>query len=128
VTLTLQRLAGVYAVCRMEAGAPPEWALAALRDGPFASLTRTPDELSLVCAEMQVPPGVRCERGFACLKVAGPLDFALTGVLAGLAAPLAQAGISLFAVATYDTDYLLVRQADLDAAVAALRAAGHSVG
>lgn len=63
----------------------------------------------------------------AALEVAGPLDFALTGVLAGLAVPLAEAGVSIFALATYDTDVLLVREAQLDAAIAALRAAGHDV-
>jgi hypothetical protein len=70
-------------------------------------------------------PGVRCESGFVAIEVAGPLDFALTGILASLAAPLADAGISIFAISTFDTDYVLVREADLARARRALEAAGH---
>lgn len=84
-----------------------------------------PTELSAVCAFDLVPPGTQCEGPWRILAVRGPLDFALTGVMASLATPLADAGVSLFAVSTHDTDYLLVRAADLDRAVAALRAAGH---
>ncbi len=81
----------------------------------------------MVCAREAVPAGVRCEGGFRCLRVAGTLDFALVGVLAALLAPLAAAGVSAFAVSTFDTDYLLVREADLGRAADALRAAGHRV-
>ena len=116
-------LPGRYAVCRLESGdSPPTWAR-----GGFVSLTRTPDELSVVCAEESVPAAARCERGWRCLKVLGPLDFALTGVLAALAAPLAKANVSIFAISTYDTDYLLLPDASLERAVAALTGAGHEV-
>jgi uncharacterized protein len=84
-------------------------------------------ELSLVIPEDFVPPGCPCEHGWRALKVAGPLDFSLTGLLSALAAPLAQAGISLFALSTYDTDYVLVRETDLDAAITVLSQAGYRV-
>ena len=122
--LQLQVLAGRYAVARLTAADPrPRWA-----DGPgFTSVTRTTDELSVVCDEARVPGEVSCERGFRCLKVAGPLAFSEIGVLAALAQPLADAGISIFAVSTFDTDYLLVRGSDLPAAAIALRSAGHQI-
>lgn len=121
--LRLRRVAGRYAVCRLDPTAPVPRAC-----GPgLWSATRTPDELSIVCPEEQVPPGARSELGWACLAVCGPLEFALTGVLASLAGPLAQAAVSLFALSTFDTDYLLVKAVDLARAVAALEAAGHQV-
>jgi hypothetical protein len=94
--------------------------------GEFWCVARTSEELSIVVEERSVPEGVRCERGWRGLKVAGPLDFGLTGILAAIAAPLAQAEISIFAVSTFDTDYVLVRQPRLEQAVAVLGAAGHT--
>jgi uncharacterized protein len=124
-SLTLHLLPGELAVCRLRPeAAVPEWALAA---APFTSITRTASELSVVCPAERVPAEVRSEAGWRCLAVAGPLDFSETGVLAALAAPLAEAGISLFAVSTFDTDYLLVRAADLQRAVEALIERGHRV-
>ena len=95
--------------------------------GEFFSVTRTPTELSAVCDVAAVPPGVKAEGPWSMLAVRGPLDFNITGVLAALATPLATAGITLFAISTYDTDYVLVRHSDLENAVQALRAAGHDV-
>jgi hypothetical protein len=95
--------------------------------GEFFSVTRTPAELSAVCDAAAVPSGVKAEGPWGVLAVRGPLDFDMTGVLAGLAAPLATAAISMFAISTYDTDYVLVRRHDLDRAVHALEEAGHSV-
>jgi hypothetical protein len=95
--------------------------------GEFFSVTRTPAELSAVCDVAVVPSGVKAEGPWRVLAVRGPLDFNITGVLAALAAPLATAGISIFAVSTYDTDYLLVRDGELDRAVRALREAGHTI-
>lgn len=116
-------LSGRYAVCRLDPDAPvPAWAC-----GGFVSVTRTAEELSVVCEEADVPPDVHCERGWRCMKLAGPLDFALVGVLQSLLAPLADAGVSVFAVSTYDTDYVLVREEDLDCALAALRGAGWNI-
>lgn len=102
----------------------PAWAWT----GEPASVTRTRDELSVVCRADAVPDGVRAVAGWRCLKVQGPLDFGLTGILAALTAPLAAAGIPVFAVSTYDTDYLLVKADQLDRAAEALRGAGHRVG
>jgi hypothetical protein len=95
--------------------------------GDFFSVTRTPAELSAVCDVATLPSGVTSEGPWSMLAVRGPLDFNITGVLAGLASPLATAGISIFAVSTYDTDYVLVRHDDLDRAVRALREAGHNI-
>jgi uncharacterized protein len=123
--LELRVLPGALAVARLRPGEPvPAWASAA---GALHAVVRTAGELSVVCDDAAVPAGVRAERGFRALAVAGPLDFALTGVLAALAVPLAEAGVPIFAVSTYDTDHLLVRAERLGEAIAALEAAGHRV-
>ena len=123
-TLRLSLLPEPLAICRLPPSALiPAWAMI----GSFFTLTRTDEELSIVCPAARVPEEVTCESGWRALKVAGPLDFALTGVLASLAGPLAQAGISLFAVSTYDTDYLLLKEERLAQAISALRAAGHQL-
>ena len=123
-SLTLEQVAGTFAVCRLGAKEPvPAW----LGDGPFVSITRTEAELSVVCPDSAVPPGIRSERSWRCLRVVGPLGFGMTGILASLAAPLAGSGVSIFVVSTYDTDYLLVQDRDLDRARDALERAGHSV-
>ena len=119
-SLELRVLAGRFAVCRLAPDAPVP--------ADFWSVTRTEDELSVICAEDAVPAGAAAEHGWRSLRVAGPLDFALTGVAAALTAPLAAARVSVLAVATFDTDYLFVREESLGRAVAALEAAGHIVG
>ena len=120
--LTLFLLPDTFAVCRLPAEAAlPAWATA----GAFYAITRTAEELSLVCPQQHVPADITCQTGWRCLQVAGPLDFALTGVLASLAQPLAAAGVSIFALSTYNTDYMLVPSADLQTAVAALHSSGH---
>jgi hypothetical protein len=124
IALRLSVLDGRFAVCRLSQGDPlPAWAL----EGRFASITRTEDELSVVCAEERVPEEAAAERGWRCLKVEGPLDLSQTGVLASLAEPLAGASISIFVLSTYDTDYLLVKERDLEGALATLRASGHAI-
>jgi hypothetical protein len=106
------------AVARIGPGdVPPTWI--DFSDA-FLSVTRTADEVSVVGLDASIPAGVRAERGWRAFKVAGPLDFSLTGVLAGIAGPLAEAGVSIFALSTYDTDYVLVRDADVDRACTAL--------
>jgi hypothetical protein len=122
-TVELEVLPETFAVCRLpsQTPIPRSWL-----EAPFFSLTRTPDELSLVCAQSQAPEG-KCERDWRCLKVKGPLDFQLNGILASLAQPLAASGISLFALSAYDTDYLMVKAKDLEPAITALEMAGHSV-
>jgi hypothetical protein len=123
-SLSLTALHDLFAVCRLAPDATtPPWATS----GPFVSVTRTADELSIVCSQKAVPDEVQCERSWRCLRVAGTLPFTAVGVLASLTAPVANAGIGLFAVSTYDTDYLLVKEQDWAAAVDALRLAGHVV-
>ena len=121
----LERLDITLAVVRLPAGAGLPWWAA--REGGFLCLTRTPDETSIVCEERLVPVEARAERSFSALRVKGPLPFHLTGVLATLSAPLADAGVPVFVVSTFDTDYILVRERDLGDAIASLRRAGHSV-
>jgi hypothetical protein len=122
--LELSILPESYAISRLEASAPePAWA----QSGQIRSVTRTGEELSIVCRQDAVPGGVVSEGGWRALRVAGTLDFSLTGILASLATPLAEARISLFALSTHDTDYLLVKGEALPGAVAALTAAGHRV-
>jgi predicted metal-dependent HD superfamily phosphohydrolase len=124
VQLTLLPVDGTFAVCRLAGAAPiPPWATAS----PFLSITRTANELSVVCRQDAVPEGVVCERGWHCVRVAGTMPFTVVGVLASLTAPLADAGVSVFAVSTFDTDYLLVKSDDLARAVDALRRHGHTV-
>lgn len=110
------------AICRLDpTDSVPDWA----STGPFHSITRTAAELSVVCPEFAVPDGVKSVPGWRALKVDGVLDFALTGILASLAQPLAAARVSLFAFSTYDTDYVLVRENDVARAIGALTEAGH---
>jgi len=122
--LTLEILADELAVCRLPVDAAvPNWAWA----GELTSITSSDDELSLVCAAEAVPDDVVHTADWRAFKVRGPLDFSLVGVLAGLSSVLAEAEISIFAISTYDTDYVLVQGDRLDAAVSALRDAGFGV-
>lgn len=122
--LTLTLAPERFAVCKLPPDAPiPPLPLHA----SLVSVTLTPEEVSLVLPEDAAPPHAAAERGWRALRVGGVLDFSLTGVLASLAAPLAQAGVSIFAVSTYDTDYLLMRELSLSVALDALRAAGHTI-
>ena len=122
--LTLTVLPGRYAICRLDATADvPTWA----GTGQFVSVSRTTDELSVVCLETNVPSGVTCAPGWRILKCEGPLDYGLTGIMASLAEPLADAGVPIFPVATYETDYILVKDQHLEAAINALVGYGHAV-
>lgn len=113
-----------FAVCRFEPdNEVPGWAV----KGGFFSITRTPDELSIVCPERNILEGVRCEEGWRAFGIEGPLDFSLVGVLVSLLDPLAKAKISVFALSTYDTDYVMVREDQLDSALVALRNEGHEI-
>lgn len=121
--LDLQLLAGSYAVSRLSPGEPiPEWAR-----GELLALIRTPAELTVVSRAESVPEQIRSEPGWRVLRIAGQLDFSLVGILAALAGVLAQAGIAIFALSTFDTDYLLVQELELGRAVHALESAGHRV-
>lgn len=99
----------------------PEWAL-----GTFVSVTRTNDELSIICDETAVPDDVQSERGWRTLEVVGPLDFTEVGILVALAGPLAEANISVLVISTYDTDFLLVRETELSLAIEVLEANNHT--
>jgi hypothetical protein len=115
-------LPGRYAVCRLHAeSSVPAWAV-----GPFVNITFTADELAIICPADRVPMEVRAERDWRVLKLVGPFPFTATGVLASLATPLARAGISLLSIATYDTDYFLVKSDVFDEAVSVLVDAGHT--
>jgi len=117
----LQIMPQRLAVARLDPQAAfPGW----LPHEGFLSITRTADELSIVVEDALVPGHVTAETGWRMVKVLGPLDFSLVGVLASLANPLAAVGVSIFAISTYDTDYLLVREAQFTQALAALAEAG----
>ena len=122
--LALDVMPEELAVSRLEPDAAlPQWATSGL----FHAVVRTSGELSIVCPASAVPDSAKTRRGWRGLAVRGPLAFELTGILASLAVPLAQTRVSIFAISTYDTDYILVRQEQLAPAIAALRAAGHEV-
>ena len=121
--MLLRKQDGSYAIARLPAGSRiPEWC-----DGSFLSVTRTPDELSVVAEADLIPAGVRVEAGWSLLMVEGPLEFSEVGVLASLAGPLASSAVSIFAISTFHTDYLLVRDTDVERACRALAAAGHEI-
>jgi hypothetical protein len=124
MVLTLQLLPGEFAVCRLPPVAPvPAWAGSPV----FSSVTRTGDELSIICPAAQVPADVKHEADWRLLKIQGPFAFTETGILASVLAPLAAAQIGILAVATFDTDYVLVKAERLEDAMRTLAAAGHIV-
>jgi len=122
--LKLVILAERLAVCRLDANAPiPEWAAGEC----FLSISRTRDELSVICEEHFVPAGVQASRGWRGLKIVGPLDLDLVGSLVSVAVPLAQSNIGILPIGTFETDYILVRDRQLADAIKALRFAGFEV-
>ena len=123
--LTLIELGAPLALVRLNAQDDvPEWTA---RARTFLSITRTSQELSIVADAVAVPVHVQAARGYRALRIEGPLPLDLVGVLAAVAGPLAAAGIPIFAIATFDTDYVLVRESELAQAVAILTTAGHAV-
>lgn len=123
-SLPLKILPEPLAIARLPPGADmPAWA----QRGTFVSMIRTAHELSLVVPSAAVPSHAKAERGWRAMHVEGTLDFSLTGILAALTAPLAEAGIPVYALSTYDTDYILVREEHLPRAIEALRGAGHTL-
>ena len=121
-SLTLRVRPGNYAICRLAPDAPvPAWAASA---PGFSSITRTHDELSIVCIDSAAPFEIHAERGWALLKVDGPFDFSAVGILASVLQPLAAANVSVMAVCTFDTDYILVKRDRLAATTEALRKGG----
>ena len=117
IKLTMKLLNEKYSVCRLDKdNAIPIWAL----QGNFFSITKTLDELSIVCLQKNIPNDIRCEKDWRILKVEGPLDFSLVGILASISSLMAEAQISIFALSTYDTDYILVKENNIDSAISTL--------
>jgi hypothetical protein len=115
--LTMKLLREKYGVCRLDkTELIPIWA----QNSNFFSITRTSDELSIVCSQNNIPNDIKCEKEWRILKIEGILDFSLVGILASISAILAQKGISIFAISTYDTDYILVKNKDIDNAIDSL--------
>jgi hypothetical protein len=122
MNLQYSRVPGEFAICRLASdGQVPDWATI----GSLFSVTRSADELSIVCAAHQVPAEVKHEAGWSCFKLEGPFPFTMTGVLSSFLAPLAEARIPILAISTFDTDYILVKEKTGEAAMSALQAAGH---
>jgi uncharacterized protein len=125
--MRLDLLRDEFAIARLDgATCVPDWARSE-EPAEFLSITRTCDELSIVCESARVPTGIAAERGWRCVKVEGPLDFSLVGVLAALAEPLSRAGVPIFAISTFDTDYVMLKAMNLETAIAALESAGHVI-
>ena len=123
--LPLELLQDTLAICRLPADVPvPAWASS---PAPFLTVSRTADELSITALQSLVPEGIRCERDYQALRVKGTLPPNLVGILLSIAEPLANAGLSIFAISTYDTDYVLIKARDVPAGLAALRKAGHRI-
>ncbi len=124
--LTLEVLSGHYAIYRFAPDSSlPNWALNATG---FSSITRTSDELSIVCEHQTLElEGVKQDLGWACLKLIGPFAFDLTGILASVLNPLRDAEIGIFAISTFDTDYVLVKLEHLELAVVTLENSGHTI-
>ena len=115
--LTMKLLKEKYGVCRLNKNELiPEWT----QHSDFFSVTKTCDELSIVCSEDAIPNDIKSEKDWRILKIQGPLDFSLIGILASISTILAQKGISIFAVSTYDTDYILIKNKAIDSAIEAL--------
>jgi hypothetical protein len=122
--LTLLSLPENYAVAQLPSDAAiPEWATR----GPFYSITRSADELSIVSRDEDVPAGLAAERGWRCLRIAGTFDLAMVDILTSVINPLSEAGVAMFVVSTFDTDYVLVREMEFERAADALASAGHRV-
>ena len=122
--LTFIILRETFAICRLDKDAPiPDWAF----QGGLFSVTRTKDELSIVCPLINVPKGILFNQGWSCLKVKGPLDLSSTGIISSIAATLERENISLFSISTYDTDYVMVKEKDLEKAIFALTEAGQKI-
>jgi uncharacterized protein len=122
--LSLLVLDPMFAICSLKRDSPlPEWATSS----DFYSITRTYDELSIVCPQEQMPAGVDINKNWRCLKVQGPLGFSITGILASISMPLSTEGVSVFVFSSYDTDHIMVKQYELEKAVDVLQKAGHTI-
>ncbi|HXB22166.1 MAG TPA: ACT domain-containing protein [Candidatus Solibacter sp.] len=117
-------LPGPFAICKLDPAATiPDWAAA----GVLSSLTRTPNELSIICEQANVPQDIKAERDFSCIRLEGPFDFQAIGILESFLAPLAKAGVPVFALSTYDTDWILIQEKYWKNALAVLMNTGHGM-
>ena len=122
--LKFRVISGSFAICKLAAADPvPQWAIR----GIFVSVTRTADELSIVCPVENVPQQYKPEIIWTCLKIEGPFAFTQVGILEAFIQPLVKDGISVFAIGTFDTDYVLIQKAFADRAIQALQNAGHEL-
>jgi hypothetical protein len=122
--ISLKILPGLMAVCRLDPGAKvPDW----IDNRSFYSITRTPQELSVVCRAERVPPGAESETGWRCFQLLGSFNFSELGIISSLTQPLAASGVPVFVISSFTTDYLMVKAKDLGRAIDALTAAGHRV-
>jgi hypothetical protein len=122
--LKFRQLPDTYGIVRLDPDAPvPDWAL----KGDFTSITRTSDELSIVCPTRSLSPDIHSSHRWICLKLEGPFPFSLTGVLLSFIEPLSSSAIPIFAISTYDTDYVLVQEQDTDRTLDVLRHSGHEL-
>lgn len=117
-------LTEIFAICRLNPDEPiPEWAWR----NSFSSITKTNDELSIICGQNSIPEEVAKNINWRCLKIAGPLDFSAVGILNSITQPLAKEGISILAISTYETDYFFVRAEQLPETLKILRQEGHKI-
>jgi hypothetical protein len=124
IRLNLTVLPYQLGICRLEPSQIlPAWAL----QSPFSSISRTADELSIICEAQLIPGDIKSETGWRVIKLEGPFDFALIGIMLSVTTPLAEAGVSILAFSTFDTDYVLVKEANIAIAINALIGAGHVV-
>lgn len=124
IELKFSFVPGVFAICKLPPASPiPDWAL----KGPFISVTRTADELSIVCPADNLPHDVNSESHWTCFKLQGPFAFTQTGILASFIGPLAANAIPIFAISTFDTDYVLIKEEYAGSALQALQQAGHQL-
>lgn len=122
--LSIQFLAGRYAICRLSSNdSIPNW----IDLQHFYSITKTDDELSIVCSEYGIPDSVIAEKDWKILKIIGPLDFSLVGILSKISTLLADSKISIFSISTYDTDYILIKTTDVDNTINILNNANYTV-
>lgn len=113
-----------FAIGQLPPDAPvPDWC----PETGFSSITRTTDELSIVCEQQHIPHNIKASRNWRLLQIAAQLDFSLVGILAGIATPLAEAGISIFSLSTYDTDYLLIQSDQIEQALEVLTSKGYMI-
>jgi hypothetical protein len=122
--LQLTLLKEMFGICRYENTAPiPDWA----SDAPMCSITRTKKELTIVCPQNIIPAESDCSGQWRCFRIDGSFELDETGVIASVSVPLAEAGISIYVVSTYDTDYFLIRDCAIENAIAVLTDMGHKI-